>query len=207
MFEYYINNTNNTMTVGNGAIVNEMLQNLYKNNHDWQLDSVEVAYNGDIMLLGYEIRITSGWDTSPSIATGYFGRIGFFSYTTRAEGQKGIIYVFKDINTNITKDGVTSVSYGYGINLYDIIGAEYQIELLGYKTSISIFNCSLEINVNALGNTYISGSVNKDLGNGETKTRGVTIGLNTGNLATVATSVLLFVTIATSPAFQGFFQN
>ena len=38
-------------------------------------------------LFGYELRTSAGWNTSPDIATSFFGRIGFSSYITHTQGQ------------------------------------------------------------------------------------------------------------------------
>ena len=48
-------------------------------------------------LFGYELRTSSGWNTSPDVATSFLGRIGFSSYVAYTQGQSGMLYAFAGI--------------------------------------------------------------------------------------------------------------
>ena len=73
-------------------------------------------------LFGYELRTSAGWDTSPDIATSFFGRIGFSSYVTHTQGQSGMLYAFAGSTSDVMNWFGTTYYAGVGINLFDILG-------------------------------------------------------------------------------------
>ena len=149
---------------------------------------------------GYESRKSAGWDNSPSIATSWFGRIGISSYTTHTNGRSGIFYAFAGSTSDIMNLFETTYYAGVGMNLFDAIGAESQLETLGVGTQINIGNFSIGININLIGGTSITLGKNTNLGNGMTRTDGFTIGINTGSLVAIIVWIYKVVTAGdTSP--------
>ena len=137
-------------------------------------------------VFGYELRKSAGWSNSPDIATSYFGRIGVSSYITHTQGQLGILYAFAGSTNDIMNLlGGTTYYAGLGVNLFDIIGAEVQLESVGVGAQVSIGNFNIGTNINLLGGTSITLGWDTDLGNGMTRTDGFTIGINTGFLVAV----------------------
>ena len=136
-------------------------------------------------LFGTEIRESDGWDTSPNFYSGYLGRIGFSAYVTRTQGQPAILYAFAGKTTDITNWLRSTYYAGVGINLFDYIGYEMQVEALGVGSKLSIGNFSIESNINIFGTTSVTIGRDTDLGNGITLTHGFTIGINTGLLVAV----------------------
>ena len=149
---------------------------------------------------GYESRKSAGWDNSPSIATSWFGRIGISSYTTHTNGRSGIFYAFAGSTSDIMNLFETTYYAGVGMNLFDVIGAESQLETLGVGTQINIGTFSIGININLIGGTSITLVRNTNLGNGMTRTDGFTIGINTGSLVAIIVWIYKVVTVGdTSP--------
>jgi hypothetical protein len=158
------------------------------------------AFFGGLHLFGYELRESAGWNTSPEIATGYFGRVGFSSYVTNASGREGVFYAFAGSTSNIMNFLRTTYYAGVGINAFGIIGAEVQLETLGIGAQINLGSFSIGANVNLIGGTSITLGWNTTLGNGLTRTDGFTIGINTFFLVAVAACLYKFVmTGDTSP--------
>ena len=145
-------------------------------------------------LFGYELRKSAGWDTSPDIATGFFGRIGFSSYVTHTQGQSGMLYAFAGSTSDVMNWFGTTYYAGVGINLFDIIGAEVQLEAVGIGAQVSIGNFSIGANINLIGGTSITFGWDTDLGNGMTRTKGFTISVNTGCLVAAICWIYKFVT-------------
>jgi hypothetical protein len=145
-------------------------------------------------LFGYELRTSTGWDTSPDIATSFFGRIGFSSYVTHTQGQSGMLYVFAGSTSDVMNWFGTTYYAGVGINLFDILGVEAYLETVGIGVQVSIGNFSIGTNINLIGGTSITFGWDTDLGNGMTKTDGFTVGVNTGCLVAVIYWIYKFVT-------------
>ncbi len=145
-------------------------------------------------LFGYELRKSTGWDTSPDIATSFFGRIGFSSYVTHTQGQSGMLYAFAGSTSDEMNWFGTTYYAGVGINLFDIVGVEAYLETVGIGVQVSIGNFSIGANINLIGGTSITFGWDTDLGNGLTKTDGFTVGVNTGCLVAVIYWIYKFVT-------------
>lgn len=145
-------------------------------------------------LFGYELRTSAGWDTSPDIATSFFGRIGFSSYVTHTQGQSGMLYAFAGSTSDVMNWFGTTYYAGVGINLFDILGVEAYLETVGIGAQVSIGNFSIGANINLIGGTSITFGWDTDLGNGMTKTDGFTVGVNTGCLVAVIYWIYKFVT-------------
>ena len=144
-------------------------------------------------LFGYELRTSTGWDPSPYIATSFFVRIGFSSYVTHTKGQSGMLYGFAGSTSDVMNQYGTTYYAGIGINLFDILGVEAYLETVGIGAQVSIGNFSIGANINLIGGTSITFGWDTDLGNGMTKTKGVTVGLNTGCLVAVICWIYKFV--------------
>ena len=145
-------------------------------------------------LLGYELRTSAGWNTSPDITTSFFGRIGFSYYVTHTQGKSGMLYAFAGSTSDVTNWFGTTYYAGVGINLFDIVGVEAYLETVGIGAQISIGNFSIGANINLIGGTSITFGWDTDLGNGLTKTDGFTVGVNTGCLVAVICWIYKFVT-------------
>ena len=122
---------------------------------------------------------------SPTIATGWFGRVGKSYYITNTQGRAGFFHAFAGSVSDVTNWFNITYFAGIGINIFDIIGFEFQFETVGIGAQVSIGNYSIGININLIGGTSITFGNTVDLGNGETHTVGVTIGINTGFLVAV----------------------
>lgn len=146
-------------------------------------------------LFGYGLRHSAGWSDSPTIATGWFGRVGKSYYTTNTQGRAGVFHAFAGSVSDVMNWFDITYFAGIGINIFDIIGFEFQFETVGIGAQVSIGNYSIGININLIGGTSITFGDTVDLGNGETHTVGVTVGINTGFL--VAVMFWLFKTITT----------
>lgn len=145
-------------------------------------------------LFGYELRASTGWDTSPDIATSFFGRIGFSYYVTYTRGQLGTLYAFAGSTSDIMNWFGTAYYAGVGINLFDILGAEAYFETVGIGTQVNIGRFSIGANINLIGGTSITFAWDTDLGNGLTKIEEVTVGVNTGCLVAVIYWIYKFIT-------------
>ena len=140
----------------------------------------QITGKKDLNPFGYELRSSAGWKTSPNMASGFWGRIGFSSYITYTEGQSGVFYAFAGGTIDEMNWFGQNYYAGIGINLFDIVGIELQLEAIGAGAKISIGDWEFGINVNLAGATSIALAVNEDLGDGYTKTTGFTMGVNTG---------------------------
>ena len=145
-------------------------------------------------LFGYELRNSAGWDTSSAIFTDWFGRTGFSSYVTHTKGRSGVLYAFAGSTSDVMNWFETTYYAGVGINLFDIIGAEVQLETVGIGAQVSIGNLSIGANINLIGGTSIIIGWDTDLGNGMTRTDGFTIEINTGSLVAAIYWIYKFVT-------------
>ena len=154
------------------------------------MSSKPVGFN----LFGSELRTSAGWNTSPDIATSFFGRIGFSSYVTHTQGQSGMLYAFAGSTSDVMNWFETTYCAGVGINLFDILGIEAYVETIGIGAQVSIGNFSFGANINLIGGTSITFGWNTDLGKGMTRTEGFTIGVNTGCLVAVICWIYKFVT-------------
>lgn len=156
--------------------------------------------NGGLNFLGWELRKSAGWENSSSFATGRLGRIGVSYYVTHTQGQSGFLYVFAGSATDVMNWFGTTYYAGIGINYFDIVGAEIQVETAGIGAKINIGNLSASVNINLIGGTSITFGRDIDLGNGITKTDGFTMGINTGLLVAIIVWVYKIVTTGdTSP--------
>ncbi len=88
----------------------------------------------------------------------------------------------------------TTYYAGVGINLFDILGVETQLETVGIGAQVSIGNFSIGANINLIGGTSVTFRWDTDFGNGMTKTDGFTIGLNIGYLVAVIYFIYKFAT-------------
>ena len=95
---------------------------------------------------------------------------------------------------NCTISGDTTNYAGVGINLFGILGAEIQLEILGLGVAVSVGDFSISLNANLLASTSITFAWNTDLGEGYTRTDGLTLGINTIALLAVAACVYLGLT-------------
>ena len=154
-------------------------------------------------LFGYELRTSTGWDTSPDIATSFFGRIGFSSYFTHTQGQSGNLYAFAGSTSDVMNWFGTTYYAGVGINPFDIVGVEAYLETIGIGAQVSIGKFSIRENINLIGGTSITFGWDTDLGNGLTKTDGFTVGVNTGCLVAVICWIYKFVTTGDSSPAPG----
>ncbi len=154
----------------------------------------------NLNLFGYEWRTSARWNNSPEIASSWFGRIGFSSYITHMQGQPGALYAFAGGTADILNWFDTTYYAGVGINLFNIIGAEVQLETLGIGAQVNLGNLSIGANINIIGGTSAAFGWNTDLGKGFTRTDGFTIGVNTGFLLAVIIWIYKAVTTGdTSP--------
>ncbi|MBR2926429.1 MAG: RHS repeat-associated core domain-containing protein, partial [Clostridia bacterium] len=133
-------------------------------------------------IFGYEWRTSRGWNDCT--ISNPFIRIGISSYKTYTQGSSGILYAFAGSTSEIMNLFGATYYAGIGINLFDIVGVEIQLEMLGIGAQVSIGNFIIGANINVLGATSITIGRDVDLGNGWTRTDAVTIGINTGLLAT-----------------------
>lgn len=53
---------------------------------DQNVDSIDDS-SSEFKIFGSEIRSSFGWDSSPNLYTGFWGRIGVSSYVTKTQGQ------------------------------------------------------------------------------------------------------------------------
>ena len=173
--------------------------NKYDGNMTKQMDKEMVlSESNKFNLFGYEHRISSGWNNSPTIATSWFGRFGVSSYVTKKQGVSGVLYAFAGSTTDAMNWFGTTYYAGVGINLFDVVGVEVQLETLGVGAQLNIGDFSLSFNVNLIGGVSITVGWNKNIGNGQIKTEGFTVGINTGVL--VAAVLWFFKLIATGDA-------
>ncbi len=151
-------------------------------------------------LFGYELRTSTGWDNSPDINTGFFGIIGSSSYTTYTQGHSGMLYAFAGSTTDVMNFFGTTYYAGIGINLFDIIGVEVQLETIGIGAQVSIGNFLIAADINLIGSTSVTVGWETDLEDGTTRTDGFTIGVNTGSLVAAICWIYKFVTTG-DPSF------
>ena len=155
---------------------------------------------GEYSLFGGEWRTSAGWENSADLATGWIGRIGSSTYITESQGQSGILYAFAGYTSDVMNWFETTYYAGLGINLFDVMGAEVQLETVGIGAQVSIGNLSIGANINLIGGTSITVGWDTYLGYGKTATNGYTIGINTGLLvALIAWFYKAFTTGDTSP--------
>ena len=203
LYCYCMNNTVNykqrPVSSGSSIIISSISSgglagNKISDNAVQQIAKTLSSKSSGFNLFGYELRKSTGWDTSPDIATSYFGRIGFSSYDTETQGQSGMLYVFAGSTFDVMNwFGITYYA-GVGINLFDIVGVEAYLQTLGIGAQVSIGNFSIEVDINLIGGTSITFGWDTDLGNGLTKTDGFTVGVNTGCLVAVIYWIYKFVT-------------
>ena len=155
-------------------------------------------------LFGCELRTSAGWDTSPYIATSFFGRIGFSSYVTHTQGQSGMLYAFAGSTSDVMNCMGTTYYAGVGINLFDILGVEAYVETVGVGAQVNIGIFSIGADINLIGGTSVTFGWDTDLGNGMTKTNGLTVGVNTGCLVAVICWIYKFVTTGDPSPVPGF---
>lgn len=83
---------------------------------------------------------------------------------------------------------------GIGMNLFNVFGIEFQFEAVGAGTQINLGPLNIGVNVNLIGGTSLTIGWNTDLGDGLTRTEGITIGINTGFLLATILWIFKFFT-------------
>ena len=136
--------------------------------------------SSDFKLFGYELRNSAGWNNSSFWASGLLGRIGISSFITHTRGQSGALYAFAG-STLDTMNWFGKTYYaGLGINLFDAIGFEFQLETVGIGGQINIDNFSISANANLIGGSSLTFGWDTNLGKGLTRTDAFTVEGNTG---------------------------
>ena len=149
---------------------------------------------------GAELRSSLGWNNSPTIATGWFGRFGISSYNTMTKGQSGMLYAYAGSTKDVANLLGTNYYAGFGINLFDIIRVEVQLETFGIGAQINIGRFSISASINLTGTISLTFGWMTDNGNGTSNLTGLTMGINTGFLFAVIAFVYKLVTTGdTSP--------
>ena len=140
-----------------------------------------VDINGRIptQLFGAELRNSTGWSTSSSFYASFIGRVGISSYQTTTKGTSGIFNVYAGSTTDSFNILGSEFYAGVGVNLFDVVGVEYEIKTLGFGATISIFNISVSLELNLIGMTSITFASTQQVNENTTATNGVTIGVNT----------------------------
>ena len=170
----------NSMILTESFILSSVNENIVKNsNSTTSIDSTNTN------LFGYEKRVSSGWEESPILISGWLGIIGYSSYTTYSEGKPGKIYVFAGRTSNTMNLLNTDYYAGIGVNAFDKINVEFQLETVGLGMQISIGNSFVSLNANLIGNTSITAGKNIDLGYGVTQSNAFTAEINTGTLVAI----------------------
>ena len=82
---------------------------------------------------------------------------------------------------------------GIGIDLFGIIGAEFQLETIGIGGQINFGPLSFGGNINLLGGTSITIALTTDSGNRTSNTTGFTAGINTGALVVVICAIVYYL--------------
>ena len=149
----------------------------------------------EFYLFGCELRKSAGWNESLDFVTGMLGRIGLSSYITNTQGRSGVLYAFAGSTSDVLNWFDTTYYAGIGVNLFNVVGAEIQAETFGVGGQINFGKLSIGINVNLISVTSITFGWNTDLEDGNTRTEGFTIGINTGVL--VAAVVFAYKVITT----------
>ena len=145
-------------------------------------------------LFGYELRTSEGWMNSSDAMKYFFGIFGPVSYITHTQGRSGVLYAFAGSIGDITNWNEIVYYAGVGVNLFDFIGVEMQVETLGIGAQLSLGRFSVGANVNLIGSSTITIGWDTDLGDGLTLTDGFTIGTNTGLLLVVFITIYGFIT-------------
>lgn len=164
------------------------------------LDSNDTHNEERLNLFGCELRTSAGWQNSPYMANGWIGRIGYSSYITYSTGQTGMLYTFAGSVSDTMNWFETTYYAGIGINLFDAIGAEFQVENVGIGGQIKIGPLFLGLNINIIGGTSLTAGIEKKKENGITLTKGVTIGINTSLGAVVAVAFCGYYCLTTGDA-------
>ena len=79
----------------------------------------------------------------------------------------------------------TTYYAGLGINIFGMLGVEAYLNTVGVGAKVNIGRFSVGIDINLIGGTSITFGWDTDLGNGMTRTYGLTVGVNTGFLVAV----------------------
>ena len=154
-------------------------------------------------LFGYELRDSFGMDSSHNIATGFFGRIGLFSYDTTVQGREGLLYAFAGKTKDVINWFGKTYYAGVGINLFNAVGLEVQVEAIGLGIKANIGRWSIGVNVNLIGETSIAFSRDTNLENDVVNTKGFTVGLNTGFLVAIICWIYKFMSTGDSIPMPG----
>lgn len=180
-----------------GATAGKPLNNMVlANKHAQNMLCSSAGFN----FFGAELRSSLGWNNSPNIATGWFGRFGISSYNTITKGHSGMLYAYAGSTKDVANLLGTNYYAGFGINLFDIIGVEVQLETFGIGVQINIGRFSISASINLIGTTSLTFGWMTDNGNGTSNLTGLTMGINTGFLFACIAFVYKFVTTGdTSP--------
>jgi hypothetical protein len=138
-----------------------------------------VTNNSNFKIFAAHFRKSTGWESNPKMISGFLGRIGYSTYTTHTDGDSGLFYAFAGVTTEVTNFFGSTYSAGVGINAWDIVGLEVQVQAVGVGASLSVWEFGLSIDVNATGATSITLSRTQEISSGVTETSGVTASINT----------------------------
>ena len=155
-------------------------------------------FNDSFRFASAQLRTSEGWDTSPTIATSFFGRFGYSSYTTKTQGSDGLFYVFAGSSTDILNWFNTDYYAGVGINIWNVLGVEFLFKTAGIGGSINILSYSFAVDINLIGATSVTIGQTKNIGTGMSRTDGFTIGINTGVLVAIIYGVYCLITTGNS---------
>ena len=163
-----------------------------------------IAKNGEAEydLFGYEKRLSGGWQTTPNMIQTPIFRAGISHYETSTTGSGGIFYGFYGSTTNVMNLFETTYFAGVGANVFGLLGAEVQLETAGIGVQISLGDGFVGANINFLGETSITFGNNYELESGNTRTNGITFGLNTGLLTMTLLATYEFLTTGSTFGFE-----
>lgn len=177
--------------------------NSWKSFISWVKTSFKTIGNWFAGLVGYESRSSLGFDSSPNIASGFFGRFGFFSYSTDVKGRSSLFYAFTGNTVDVMNWFGKTYYAGVGFDLFGLIGAEVQVETLGLGAKVSVGRLSVGVNINLIGGTSVAIAKDTDLEKGVTKTDGFTVGVNTGCLVAIILWIYKFLAMGDPSPIPG----
>ena len=156
----------------------------------------------DIKIVGQEKRTSYGWESSNGFINTPIFRFGLSHYETEIEGNKGILYKFSGSSRDIMNFFETTYYGGFGIDLFDMLGLEIQLENAGIAAQVSCGDYAVGADVNIAGATSITFSKDYELDSGNIETRGVTVGFNTGLLAFTLLATYYYLITGNSAGFD-----
>ena len=177
--------------------------NSWKSFISWVKTSFKTIGNWFAGLFGYESRSSLGFDSSPNIASGFFGRLGFFSYSTDVKGRSSLFYAFTGNTVDVMNWFGKTYYAGVGFDLFGLVGSEVQVETVGLGAKVSVGRFSVGININLIGGTSVAIAKDTDLEKGVTKTDGFTVGVNTGCLVAIILWIYKFLAMGDPSPMPG----